>query len=50
MYSLKGLCDICNHADDNTVGGGGSDSFQQLKVNLQMLVRVLLDWYESNCM
>ena len=49
MYSLNSLCDIFNYADDNTVGCM-SNSFQQLKVNLQMSVRVLLDWYESNCM
>ena len=49
MYLLNSLCDVYNYADDNTVGCM-STSFQQLKTNLQMSVRVLLDWYESNCM
>ena len=49
MYSLDSLCDLFNYAYDNTVGCM-SNSFQQLSVNLQMSVRVLLDWYESNYM
>ncbi len=49
MYLLNSLCDIYNYADDNTVGCM-STNFQQLKINSQMLVCVLLDWYESNCM
>ncbi len=46
---IKNLCDIYNHTDDNTVGCMPT-SFQQLKINLQMSVRILLHWYESNCM
>ncbi len=52
MYSLNSLCGIFNYAGDNTVGCVSilSNSFEQLRVNLQMSVRVLLDWYESNYM
>ena len=51
MYLLNSLSDIYNYADDNTVGCM-STSFQQLKINLQISVRVrvLLHCYESNCM